>query len=266
MRDYKELLGLVSRMEMIAPKPTVNYVGMELATGEPLFVGTPRKFPELLGTITSVETGAQPSQPKQKAAKPQPQAKPAKAGAVARVAPEAPTSEILPEPPSWTTVPEIVATQEAEPKPRFGVKLPKRKPAKVPPSEVGEWKNEPAPQQAKNTKSLEQTAAEELAKTVKSADITPPQQAVEARAPAEGGLVLPTLSLIDQVSELDKIIDNVKNGRFDNYQMEIVREEVEGLSKAVSALPKESEPSNPIEQDMLKLRRSRLSEALALIG
>jgi hypothetical protein len=269
MRDYKELLGLVSKVELTAPRPSVNYVRMEIENGEHLFVDTPRRFTQLLGEISGADTGVQPQQAKQKKPQPpQPPKPPQAAGKRANKQAEAP--EILPEPPSWETVPEIVATQpEAmgkqgeKPKHRFGIRVPK--PSEKPALDESEWVSKPEQKPVQKQKSLEQEAAAELSRTVESSEITPQQQPAEASVPSGNGLVLPTLSLIDQVSELDKIIDNVKNGRFDKYQMEIVREEVEGLSKEVSSQPQQAATGAPLDQDMLKLRRSRLSEALVLI-
>jgi hypothetical protein len=112
---------------------------------------------------------------------------------------------------------------------------------------------------------LEQSAASELADVVKASSIpaSPPQQ--QAYVKQSNNLVLPSLSVTDQVAELDKIIQNIKNSNFSGDQIQIVREEVIGLSKALSSEPKPAPPADGIEKDMIELRQARLAEALSLI-
>jgi hypothetical protein len=77
-------------------------------------------------------------------------------------------------------------------------------------------------------------------------------------------LVLPKLSLADQVEELDKIVANLAQRKFSGDQMVIVKDEVEGLSRILSSQPQPAALS-PFERDLMALRKARLEEALALI-
>lgn len=75
-----------------------------------------------------------------------------------------------------------------------------------------------------------------------------------------GDLVLPRLSLADQVEELGRIIDGLAQNAFSAEQLSIVGEELRGLEKAIRAAP-----ANGAE-GLLKLRDQRLAEATKLFG
>jgi hypothetical protein len=114
---------------------------------------------------------------------------------------------------------------------------------------------------------LEKSASNELAAAMNVAGIKQqpqPAQAIELKQ--EKGLVLPALSLTDQVAELDKIIENLKRKSFDSYQMKIVKEEVQGLSSIISSQPQPTMQPSAFEQDLIAIRKSRLIEALSLLN
>jgi hypothetical protein len=78
-------------------------------------------------------------------------------------------------------------------------------------------------------------------------------------------LVLPSLSMADQISELERIIEGIRENAFDQEHMTIVVEEVYGLQKYIAMQEKEQkrkriEPS-PLEQSLIALREQRLNDA-----
>ena len=280
MRDYKELLGLVTKAELGAPKPSVNYVKIDAESGEPLSVSSPKSFPQLLNTVAKFDSTAQPSrQRKSQQAAPAPYQKP---------------SPPPPPPPAPVAVPRPTPVQSAEPKKgsplkmpelHFNLKFPKPlnsqpKPPQqavptppvrttAPPIRAPAPVPKPSPAvQPPSKPSLEESAAKELTKVMKSADIKPaPQpQPIEIPKPPAKKLVLPSLSLTDQVVELDKIIENINKGRFDKSQMEIVKEEVKGLADLLSSQPQSSASLSEFDQDLQVLRKARLSAVLSMIG
>ena len=68
MREYKDLLATVSGMDVSSPRPSVNYVQMEIGAGESLSIDSPRSYPKLLNEVAGFDTGFQ--LPKQKKATP----------------------------------------------------------------------------------------------------------------------------------------------------------------------------------------------------
>ena len=66
-------------------------------------------------------------------------------------------------------------------------------------------------------------------------------------------LVLPKLSITDQVAELGKIVDNLREGRFESDQLAIVKEEIRGLAEELSS-EKQTDPTWPFQQDLINLR------------
>ncbi len=71
-------------------------------------------------------------------------------------------------------------------------------------------------------------------------------------------LVLPKLSVTDQIGELEKIITGLKEGAFNSDQVEVVEEELYGLGKEVRR-----GHAQPVvaESNLLSLRNERLNEA-----
>ncbi len=246
MREYKELLATVSEMESAAPKPMVNYVQMELESAEPVSVGAPRSYSQLLGEVARADGGLMSSKQK----KPQP---------------------ILMVPKLTPTPTERVTKKIKEPSaaaaPKKGWSMPSRhkldlqveaaaSPTLQPPQIMRPQKVQPKP--------LERSAEEELAKTIKASAIETPRPVQQVYQPPKD-LVLPTLSLTDQVAELDKILENVQQRRFNSAQMAIVKMEVKGLSEMISSQPESLSSPTPFDQDLRDLRRARLAEILALI-
>jgi hypothetical protein len=82
-----------------------------------------------------------------------------------------------------------------------------------------------------------------------------PQPQVE-----EGDLVLPKLSLQDQISELEKIGVGIDSGAFDDEQMAIIRREVGALKKTPIA------PTDKIQKNLVGMRNARLKEVSKKLG
>jgi hypothetical protein len=86
----------------------------------------------------------------------------------------------------------------------------------------------------------------------------------------EKDLVLPKLSISDQISELERIIEGLKEQVFDDNHKDIVLQEVYGLSAYIERNSKELRKRritlNQTEQSLWSLRQQRLDEAMSLIN
>ena len=77
------------------------------------------------------------------------------------------------------------------------------------------------------------------------------------RKPASD-LVLPNLSLNDQLSELEKINLALEGNLFDNEQLSIVKTEALGLARSL----RKSKPSHDYQKELVELRDKRLKGVL----
>jgi hypothetical protein len=251
VKDYKELLDLISNIEGQGAKRAVSYVKMDIGAGNSLSV-KPNSYQQLLAKMSqsAVYTPQQqkpkpvPKQPQQQAQVQAPQ--PVRAAPISTPPPAMPAQQkpaaapVARQPQPILRMPQITPIQ---PKP-----MPRPVQQEIP---------RPAP------KPLERSAAEELQKVVTQSKITPAPQPEQVYKPSSK-LVLPTLSLTDQVSELDKIIENLKGPGFTSDQMQIVRDEVVGLSKLIAS--QQPTASGTLDKDLLELRKTRVAEALSLMG
>lgn len=82
-------------------------------------------------------------------------------------------------------------------------------------------------------------------------------------------LVLPNLSLADQIAELERIIEGLTENVFDKDHMDIVVLEVYGLRDAVKGFKKgvkrRGKPLSTLEQSLWSIRDQRISDAIALL-
>ncbi|MCL4403170.1 hypothetical protein M1310_00265 [Candidatus Marsarchaeota archaeon] len=82
-------------------------------------------------------------------------------------------------------------------------------------------------------------------------------------------LVLPNLSLPDQVSELERIIESISEGVLDQEHLDIVKQEVYGLYYFIELqrkqVVKEKKKLNSLEQSMWNLRDQRLVDAISAL-
>jgi hypothetical protein len=80
-------------------------------------------------------------------------------------------------------------------------------------------------------------------------------------------LVLPSLSISDQISELERIIEGLNEKIFDSEHLEIVAEEVYGLQMVVENEQKAKKAAiSELERSLIALRNQRLSDALAILS
>ena len=79
-------------------------------------------------------------------------------------------------------------------------------------------------------------------------------------------LVLPSLSMADQISELERIIEGIHESVFDQDHITIVVEEVYGLQQSIEKQEKDLKKKHielsPLEQSLLALREQRINEAM----
>lgn len=79
-------------------------------------------------------------------------------------------------------------------------------------------------------------------------------------------LVLPGLSMADQISELERIIEGIRENVFDQDHITIVVEEVYGLQQSIGKQEKDLKKKHielsPLEQSLLALREQRINEAM----
>ena len=80
------------------------------------------------------------------------------------------------------------------------------------------------------------------------------------------GLVLPNLSVGDQVAELERIVEGLNEHVFNEDQLAMVRRELEGLKSSIEVESDKNRGALEIERTFVKLRDQRLEEALGLIG
>ncbi|MGC8676452.1 MAG: hypothetical protein ACP5T3_02975 [Candidatus Micrarchaeia archaeon] len=75
------------------------------------------------------------------------------------------------------------------------------------------------------------------------------------------GLVLPTLSINDQISDLEKIDEGLKERVFDEEQLRIIKLEANGLARLIA---EGKQPAAPM--DLAELRNALLKEVLDGVG
>jgi hypothetical protein len=98
----------------------------------------------------------------------------------------------------------------------------------------------------------------EVAKELEGALSTRPKPIPQPQI--EEDLVLPKLSLQDQINELEKISIGLAEGAFDDEQMAIINKEVGGLGRA------EATPTDDFQKNLLRIRNARLKEVSKKLG
>lgn len=118
-----------------------------------------------------------------------------------------------------------------------------------------------------------QAAAQELGGVVEQ--LEQPRQPVQfpeiklKKKPNMNELVLPNLSIADQVSELEQIIEGLRENVFDEEHTNIVMQEVYGLEQTINAerkkLKGKPQGDNELERSLYDTRDQRLVEAATLL-
>ena len=116
----------------------------------------------------------------------------------------------------------------------------------------------------------EEEAAKKELDTIKErlGEIAPAIKEIRRRRVNTKDLVLPSLSLSDQIAELERIIEGVKENVFDVEHLDIVKQEVYGLSAVDERAQKERKKSSApgsIEDSLLAVRMQRLQDAMTLL-
>lgn len=82
-------------------------------------------------------------------------------------------------------------------------------------------------------------------------------------------LVLPSVSMADQISELERIIEGLKENVFDEEHLDIVIQEVYGLSQYVEKTDKDLKKKHvelsQLERSLWQIRDQRLKEATSVL-
>lgn len=93
------------------------------------------------------------------------------------------------------------------------------------------------------------------------------QPAIKRKKVKTEELVLPNLSLADQISELERIIEGLKESVFDQEHLDVITEEMRGLRQIAvdEAKSKRREKLNPLEQSLWDIRNQRLTDAILLL-
>lgn len=81
-------------------------------------------------------------------------------------------------------------------------------------------------------------------------------------------LILLRLSVSDQITELERIIEGIREHVFDKYHIQIVKKEVTGLNKEIAQERAEGAEREPmsLERSLAALRDQRLKEVMALLS
>lgn len=117
--------------------------------------------------------------------------------------------------------------------------------------------------EAAMTESDVEAAAQEM-KNINKAQKAPSKPVAEEKpVKAEDDLVLPKLSIPDQISELESIDAGIDAGAFNSDQLGIIRKEVAGLAKIAGN--KEPAANDP-QKDLISLRNERLKMAIKKLG
>ena len=129
-------------------------------------------------------------------------------------------------------------------------------PIQAPPPQVDKVKENAKAELKQFTKSINQQPVTQIKIKLKKVNIK--------------DLVLPNLSLVDQVGELERIIDGLRGQMFDKDELTIVAEEIYGLAKQVEAEKKEvSKKKRELtdeEYPLWLLRDQRLGDAIKMLG
>lgn len=101
-------------------------------------------------------------------------------------------------------------------------------------------------------------------------EIAPAIKEMRSRRVNTKDLVLPSLSLSDQIAELERIVEGVKENIFDVEHLEIVKQEVYGLNAVAERAEREEKKSGAaaagsIKDSLLAIRQQRLQDAMTLL-
>jgi hypothetical protein len=84
----------------------------------------------------------------------------------------------------------------------------------------------------------------------------------------EDDLILPKLTVSDQITELERMIEGIKSSSFSPDQIKIIKSELNGLNEELAQQKSQQGATAPvgIDQQLLLLRNTRLSEVMMLVS
>jgi hypothetical protein len=235
--DYQKLVKLIDEVEAVSVKSDSSFIDLS-GTMEQMQMVKSKSYREMLEMIESVEGGRRiretPGQMLPPQQPPMPQPRPAKQQKQRIEEPrvEAPSPSPVQFTQNEIATPEIPSALEAD-----------RKKESV--------ANELS-QMAKRFTSLTPSIREFTRKKINVKD-----------------LVLPNLSIADQISELERIIEGLNERVFDSEHIPIVAQEVYGLRQVVADEKKKMKSKQQgvqsLEESLWELRDQRLAEASSLL-
>ena len=113
-----------------------------------------------------------------------------------------------------------------------------------------------------------QAARKELSKFADNLNLKEDQKinTSDVKPEPEEDLVLPSLSVSDQIAELERIIEGIKEHVFDREHMEIIKKEVYGLSHRVSKMKASSTEVSSMQEPLTILRDMRIEAVKTLLS
>lgn len=117
-------------------------------------------------------------------------------------------------------------------------------------------------------KQKEKVMSELSAITQKMSSIGPMIKQIRRQKVEVKDLILPNLSISDQISELERIIEGLKENVFDAEHIGIVTQEVYGLQQVVSQEKRKmkDKKQDSLEKSLWDLRDQRLDDAVHLLS
>ncbi len=118
----------------------------------------------------------------------------------------------------------------------------------------------------------EEEAAKKELESIKAklGEIAPAIKEMRRKRVSTKDLVLPSLSLSDQIAELERIVEGVKENIFDEEHLEIVKQEVYGLNAVAEKAERDRKRSkaqieSSVEDSLITIRQQRLNDAMNLL-
>jgi hypothetical protein len=242
--DYENALALIGEIEGTSKKTEVSYINLsELVNeSEKSKIG----YTDALQLISEVESGGRRF--RERAAQPTP-------------------SVAFPQPARQIPAPTPAPVSRPAPAQKEKVKKPERGGFGF----MGTQKKvQPPPVEAQAQR--REAAAAELGSVATKLQAAKPVQFPELKLKKKVNmkeLVLPSLSIADQVSELERIIEGVRENVFDEEQYDIVLQEVYGMERVVEQdrkrLKGKPPTDNELELSLYEVRDQRLLEAATLL-
>jgi hypothetical protein len=233
-KRYQELVAQIESVEASSSKPDEVALDVWSATGAPL-PEQPKSYAELVDIINGIESGGR------------------------RMMKEPQEKRI--EQPSL----HLVTSGVAQASYTYGI--PRPQPPSGSPAEARTGMQVPSGERMKQHK--ERIKKEMVAITNRLSSLKPKLKLeLKKRNIRRSDLVLPSLSLADQISEVERIIEGIRENVFDKEHMDIVSQEIYGLQDIVKeekASINEQAEQGSLEQSLRNLRDQRLSEAIRLM-